>query len=288
VAWEMRGCPLSYLPLEFLRLPEDRFPFAERCRYFYRRVPGRQADFTGQPGLDVIVLQQAAFSRVDQVRSFSRIASGRIWAYAAPDVNVKELDAGMGDNLWDLLASGRPAVLQVQAGFMEVEGRAVLEWAPDSASPSEKRVSQPQAIDAREFAYMLRSSMRKSQSAPLLVLDPPAPGTLPERVRQLCLRNVFAADLAEREAAAAIICTGLGHDAAQQQLTETLAEGWVSGRPIGEIVQRMRRRALASSAPEQDGRSPDSGTSLQNLLPFVGTALFAADPWQGLSLQKGG
>ena len=291
MAWDMPGCRLNYLPLEFLRLREDRLPFAlsETCRCFYRRVHGRPWAVAGGPGLDVVILRQASFSYVEQVRSLGRIASSRIWTRAAPGAHVFELDPHAGEKLGGLLASGRPSVLQVQAGFMEIEGRAVLEWAPDYASPSEERVSQPPTIDAREFAYILRSSMRKPQSAPLLVLDPPAPGTLPEKVRQLCLRNAFAADLAEREAAAAIICTGLGHDVAQQQLTETLAEGWVSGRPIGEIVQRMRRRALASAAPEQEtNTSPDSETSLQNLLPFAGTALFAADPWQGLSLQKEG
>ena len=102
------------------------------------------------------------------------------------------------------------------------------------------------------------------QHAPLFILDPPAPPGDSERLRQLCLRNAFAAELAQTERPPTILGVGLGETGyEQQELAQTIAELLVRGEPIGAVVSHLRRKV----------RTFDS-----DILTFAGAALFTNNP----------
>jgi hypothetical protein len=110
-------------------------------------------------------------------------------------------------------------------------------------------------------------SLPETQLRPLIILDPPRPSSPVEAVRQLFLRNAFAAELFRLGNAPFILGTGLGSpDSLAAPLWQTLARlnaGW----SVGELV-----RDIHSSLPTE--KEP----SLDELVSPAGVALFAQDP----------
>ncbi len=91
-----------------------------------------------------------------------------------------------------------------------------------------------------------------------MILDVPAPPVYSERLRQLFLRNAFAAEWASATSAppTAILGTGLGGQELQDELAGQLIELLRAGRPVGEMARTLQAQArLRLTRPAVDSRS---------------------------------
>jgi hypothetical protein len=115
----------------------------------------------------------------------------------------------------------------------------------------------------------------------LLVFDVLNPGSRTETVRQLLLRNLFAWEVYRLGAASAVLATGLGQPWEQDVIYARLASGLREGLPLGAIGREIRARVLAEpsgAAGEPLRPAPLISDRLEDVLPFLGTALFCQDP----------
>ena len=124
-------------------------------------------------------------------------------------------------------------------------------------------------------ARRLDSVMATRETLPLVVLDVPAPAARSELLRQLVLRNAFAAEwtVSSRVPPAAILATGLAGSESRYLLIRQLVQLLSEELPIGEVATRIR------------------GLYLDNRAEFppissVGTALFTVRPEQVFCLRR--
>jgi hypothetical protein len=103
--------------------------------------------------------------------------------------------------------------------------------------------------------------------APLIVLDPPWPGSLSEALRQLAQRNAFAAKLAGGDLAPAVVATGLGgYTRSPPEMADALVTAIAGGWTLGGLADQIRRQA------------PLDATYLDAVLGPLSTAIFCRDP----------
>ena len=160
-----------------------------------------------------------------------------------------------------------------------------------SAGPENGEVFTPSAIKS-----VLASSHLDPQ--PLFILDAVGTASLAENVRQLLLRNAFAAELDEYRCTRAILAIGPGAPANQEMVCAAIAS-LVAQRGPGAICRAIQN--LAVGVPRSRSlRRPwfnlvqaasdrflpivvptwvAEKRRLENIIPFAGTAVFAQDPW---------
>jgi pimeloyl-ACP methyl ester carboxylesterase len=116
-------------------------------------------------------------------------------------------------------------------------------------------------------------SLPQTELKPLVILDPPRPSSRFDAVRQLFLRNAFAAELYRLGNAPAVLGTGLqrisglpGISALETQI-RTVITALGGGDSIGSAADGVRRSLPAEKTP-----------TLDDLLCPMGLALFAHDP----------
>jgi hypothetical protein len=126
----------------------------------------------------------------------------------------------------------------------------------------------PDTLSVSELSKMIDSLDR----SPLVVLDVPTPQAMTERLRQLFLRNAFAAEWASFAPPAAILATGLADPPQQGDFVEALASQLRAQQAIGEIASAIRNLSR--------GESLGSKRLRREVLPFVCTALFTDQPEQ--------
>jgi hypothetical protein len=117
------------------------------------------------------------------------------------------------------------------------------------------------------------SQLPAHSGRPVVVLDVARPRGITEQLRQVFLRNVFAAELFGLGFCSAVLCIGLAEVKFEGEMAEVLTTNLLSGESLGATSQRLRQVALkviGSRGVEQ--------VSLEEILGPASTALFAADP----------
>jgi hypothetical protein len=113
-------------------------------------------------------------------------------------------------------------VIHIQASVVESQGQLAIDLPLEDDGGSGTTM-----LDVDFWARQLRSMPARP---PVVILDPPRPRTDVEVARQLLMRNRFAADLAAKGQAGAVICAGLFEPAAVELVAERLALE-ISGNP---------------------------------------------------------
>lgn len=128
-------------------------------------------------------------------------------------------------------------------------------------------------VQARDVGRFLRDCIPGHE--PLVVLDPPHPGSPWDVPWQLILRNMFAAALFADGSAPAVIATGVRALGGLYEVP--IAQGIALGRPLAEIAAELRREsnALTASAWRGPSGQPD-WESADGVLAARATAVFAA------------
>jgi hypothetical protein len=258
---------LAWLPWEFWQLPGEEGPhtLSDECRNFYRYLPRPTPVGPVEGGTaSALVLRAGEVVETKMMRGYTTQAGISLpMQYYRAGIRAEETSVYDRRMLFDVLSKFQPAVLHIAAGIREQRGHVFLDFGGGYGSS-----------EAQATAKDLAAAISRAGRPPLVILDVPAPPGDTERVRQLCLRNAFAAELAQMAPVAAIVGTGLGDPDEQLEVSGRLVEGLAAGAPLGEIVRAIRRQARE----RWDVADP---ALLQRLLPFVGTALFSA-PTQDL------
>jgi hypothetical protein len=271
LCWQMPQA-LAWLPWEFMALRAPRQPsrklpepfvLAPACRYAYRTAAPLRDPTRGEapPDAPVLVLRTSDVAARIAQRGYSHSAdSDLLRRYQAANVRVFDVSENTLDSLAQMVREVRPRVVHIAAGLTE-SGRSVgLNISGDTGMSK----AAPRPLGTADLVRMFD----EGGVAPLLILDPPAPPGLSERVRQLCLRNAFAGELATRGACAAILATGLGDAAQQERLARSLVKSVAERWPLLDMLRQIWMMG-------------ESTTALSALLPFVGAALFVAEPGAG-------
>lgn len=183
------------------------------------------------------------------------------WLYRRAGFRPLVLDSPTSDELMAALQRWPPAILHLNVGLVATHGSPAVDVL---ALPTPK--GRP-LTRGRLTATALDRLIPRNLPAPLVLLDVPAPKGRREAVRQLLLRNVFAAELSAVGTAPAILATGLAADERQRALYATVIGALRVGRDVGDV-----RAAIAALADV--GSEP----ALADRLAFTAAALFARRP----------
>ncbi|MFN2165215.1 MAG: hypothetical protein ACK2U9_03020, partial [Anaerolineae bacterium] len=175
-----------------------------------------------------------------------------------------------------------PAVIHLVSNLVENGPQAELVFGSRGGNVGGDRFSKSyymsNVVDTLSVSQ-LGGILSAQEPSPLIVLDVPAPPAGSERLRQLFLRNAFAAEWSAYAHAlpAAVLATGLGDSRQQERLIESLANLLREERSIGEIAVELRGQVAAQDLGSRGLRSGGL-RGLTDLLPFAGTALFTDRP----------
>jgi hypothetical protein len=172
-----------------------------------------------------------------------------------PDV----LDGPTPEELEAELGRRPAAIVHMTVGLVDHHGTAALDLL---AAPRTKgRPSAAVRLTATTLGWLIPREL----PAPLVIVDVPAPPGKHEGVKQLLLRNAFAAEAMAVGTVRALLATGLARYGRQHRLYETLVGGLAAGCDVGELAAAVRRLAGETDA-------------LDDALAFCATALFARTP----------
>lgn len=130
-----------------------------------------------------------------------------------------------------------------------------------------KAPSQNIWLTSRSFDSFLRM-LPETELKPLVILDPPRPSARFDAVRQLFLRNAFAAELYRLGNAPAVLGMGLSPDCeGVDKLLENTVIALTMGHSVGAAADQARQAFPSKASP-----------TLNSLLSPIGTTLFAHDP----------
>ncbi|CAO5151782.1 putative TPR repeat-containing protein [Frankia sp. AiPs1] len=130
------------------------------------------------------------------------------------------------------------AILHLNARLRIAGDLPYLDLAGDGRRVRLQTQSPGSELRARDVVALLRSF--PSGEEPILVLDPPFPGSETEIPWQLLLRNLFAAQVFQEAATPAIIASGLGRRTGITLVRE-LSRGLTSQESLLTIIDRVRR-----------------------------------------------
>lgn len=267
--WAASDPQLAWLPWELLLLHHNRrnlpLPSHKACRYFYRPLPNASVTVNAhrpKAPVDVLVIRLGEQVERQITRGFSQLTGDRLLdLYRRVGLTTEEVSEADFERLLDVLDRMQPAIVHLTANLRDEGQRIFIDLEGDQRlMKSSYLSSNTSRLSPREIGLALQ----RVHHTPLLILDPPAPPGDIERLRQLCLRNAFAAELARTERPPTILGVGLGETGYEQQaLAQTIAERLARGETIGAVVSNLQRAIL-------DGQ--------HDILAFAGAALFTADP----------
>jgi len=264
---------------------------------FYRLT--RQGWLTGpgdtQAG-GVLIVRMTQTNDTVVLRGYEQTSGGALARrYRRAGIAYQELEQPGLEELRATLVRLRPAVVHMESNLVESGPQAALVFSGrrdlvlgDRVAQSQYIPNAPQIVTAGELAAL----MAGLEPSPLVLLDVPAPPVASESLRQLFLRNAFASEWINANAAppTAILGTGLGGREMQDQVIDLLLELLRTARPVGAIARQLQERARLrlAKAPAVDGRSgfARSVSAQQSLICFAATALFTDRPEQVFPLQE--
>jgi hypothetical protein len=239
--------------------------FDARTRLALRHAVRDQRPYSDRPL--VLLVQSTAEREVQSARGFSSGGTNLQEIYEAHGLRVERIEEPDPERLRAALR--RAPVTVVHLATPVAESRAGSDLFLQFGSDVDRSAT---AFTASHLATVLKSASSKTP-APLVIVETPRPPSLDEALRQLVLRNVFAAQLYLFGRFPAVIATGLGNPFEQQRLSVMVADGIVTRRSPGEIVQQLRQ-ALGQPA----GPPPSSRWSPEVVLSTSCALLFAEDP----------
>ncbi|MBX3001463.1 MAG: ATP-binding protein [Caldilineaceae bacterium] len=293
-----RNSQLQWLPWEMAR-PADTLPLTlawDNLR-FYRHIPYTTPISREQSAGVLIVrmsqIQERAVTRGSRNLLGIDIAN----LYRQSGIPVEELQEPTSRDLTAALSSLRPSVLHLIANIREQNGALSLDVGADNFSYRQSSRAFSKASD-RGFGPSsdlgltpreIGNALRRADVVPFVILDTPAPGSVTEWVRQLCLRNAFAGEWTQGEPPAGILATGLGYEEEQRRIYEILLETLPEGISYQDLIGRIWAQAAEDRQVEDLRRSPSyrrggSGMQLRStydlppFLVYAGAALFTGDP----------
>jgi hypothetical protein len=142
------------------------------------------------------------------------------------------------------LPPGPVTVLHLNARIHTVGGIPYLDLSGDERSRRLRTRSAGSDLRPRDVAALLRSY--PPGAVPLVVLDPPFPGSEADVPWQLLLRNYFAALLFQEAAAPAILAAGLGRSGGLRGVRR-LASGLAAAEPLMSVVHAIRAETAGAS-----------------------------------------
>jgi hypothetical protein len=212
-----------------------------------------------RPAPSVLLITPARETNIASQRGADVSGTSLEWTYRQHGLTVQTLDEPDAERLMRLQ--------QAPQTRFEVVHIA----APIAQSRSSRELSlQFAATHKQSYTTAFSPSLlgRLLHDSPLVIVETPRSTSRDETIRQLLLRNAFAAQLFEHGELATVVATGLAGPAGQQALSDTLAAALAERVPPDELVQRLRQADPAGMA---------SG-DLVELIPSAGIALFARDP----------
>jgi hypothetical protein len=231
-----------------------------------RRV---RTDAAGQRPLAVLVRPDASVERM--VSSHSDSGFDVADFYARCGVEVRTVRS---------LADAPPPTPRERVAVVHITGRMgvhdsdpYVDFSPVEVAERLGWKERGTDIRPRDIGRWLRECVPGQE--PLVVLDPPHPGSPLDVPWQLVLRNLFAAALFADGSAPAIIATGVR--AFGGAYVVPIAQGVALRRPVGEIAAELRPEAAGPGVPARPAPSgqPDWGF-VNDALAAQATAVFAA------------
>ncbi len=265
VRLDMRGDQLSAIPWEMLaRLAqgEDGKVMLAGGRYLYRG--GAQEPYASvqrpsdgrTPG--VLVLQPGAAQRKSQMRGYNERDTVENM-YRNRKMRVETLTDPGAEAIQQAMAAQRPSIVHLVATLKESPSIGIyLDFARDIEEASEERASKealpdqsgaPGIFSASLLSWLIQNN--EPGSCALVILDVLTPPGETEQVRQLLLRNAFAATLFNMLPGVSVLGIGLAEPYQSQRMIDRLIGSIGDGHSVGEIANELR--AMSPNAQDFDG-----------------------------------
>ena len=292
----------QWLPWELARPAVDALPLPLRWEKlcFYRHIPYAQPPHweQGRGGVLIVRLSEVQ-ERVVMRGSRQLLGTDIANLYRQAAIAVNELQEPTSRELSAALESLRPSVLHLIANIREQNGSLSLDvGADDFAYRSTSRGLSKGANQSYDSSAGLELSprelgntLRRAGAEPFVILDTPAPGSVTEWVRQLCLRNAFAGEWAQAEPPPGILATGMGFREEQSRIYEVLLETLPQGISFQNLTRRIWDQAAGDGRLEEvrrydpNNRLRSAGVGrmrntndLPGYFSFASAALFTGDP----------
>jgi hypothetical protein len=294
VALDIGEPALAALPWEFLSRPQPRWPLAldeGAVRYFHRE--NYTVPLLGEPpaGLPTVL-------GIEPSAEWGPPSQWIPWDYYhAQGFKVEVLPSLVVEAFQARIRAVGPSVIHLcgEVYYSTTAGGAYIHF-PGPPGGTMMRYPTRLFLTASELKSALLTGP-DSPLLPLVILDSPRPASLAEAVRQLVRRNALAAELYGYGVARAVLATGLARPADQERLYKTLAKGLAEGWPLGKIAATIHALPLGHTPPGFRRRPRPFGrlfialmtwlrlwpwrslpSKLDDLLAFLGTALFTRDP----------
>jgi hypothetical protein len=262
---------VSYLPWELAQNDGRPFVMTERFPSFYRSYHSQQPLEQRRGKVDVLLLRLGAGRERIEQRGYSESGgdSGRL--FSRHGLSVETLEQPELPELRDVLRVLQPSVLYMEANVIESQLGPALYFGGSRFS---------KGISSEFTARGLANALHGMRGAPLLILDVPAASELSENVRQLCMRNALAAELANHDHVSAVIASGLADSyRVEKAPIELLVPALADRLPVRDVVSQLWQIAAG-----QIDWSNDEQLLLAHLLPFAGTSLLTREPMRVLEL----
>ena len=199
--------------------------------------------------------------------------------YSGNGFKVDLLENPSVEHLKHRLRSHAPDIVHICATMKNSPSVGVyLDFASDLSFKNESLSSDDKNVfTLSALSDQLKILSDSDQLRPIVILDIARPPGISEIVRQLLLRNTFASGLIRLGGISAIVATGLGTIADETNLNQLLIKQVAAGEPIGFAVKDIRK--LAFQVPSMSDKSEVSPESLEEIVSFLGTALFTTNPF---------
>ena len=219
--------------------------------------------------LRVLVVRPDAHAQLERQRGDLAIGTGLAGIYAMHGADVEELEMSVSSARRAVLSRARgfrPDVVHVAASVRYAGGAVMLDLGGDAGHRSLSRTGAGwDALTVSELNGLL-SAVGYGRTVPLVIIDVPSAGSLPETVRACGGRNSFAHQLLGVGGAQAVLATGLAEPHDQIEILNTIAARLANGEDIAEVV-----RQLHGARPARTSETP-------TVLAFAGMALFLERP----------
>jgi hypothetical protein len=179
---------------------------------------------------------------------------------------VRTLSAPDTGLLTKVLTAMRPQVVHIIGQVFESSSGTYLDFAGADARLFGEWVPHEGSLDSHRLSRYFQ------RLCPVVILDITAPDNITDIVRMLLLRNRFAAELYEADAARAVLATGLTPPHAREALARTLVGGVRENATLGQMWRSLRGDA--------------NPAELADLMGRYSSALFAHDPTVRLFAEK--
>ncbi|MBI3959820.1 MAG: hypothetical protein HY328_13500, partial [Chloroflexi bacterium] len=298
-----QGRQSQWLPWELAR-PADNAPplpltWEKLC--FYRHIPYTTPPVWQEQSSGVLIVRMSEVRERVVMRGSRQLLGADIAnLYRQAGVTVNELQEPTSQELTSALDSLRPSVLHLIANIREQNGSLALDVGADdfgyrSASRGSSKAGSRGGFDSSASLELtpreLGNALRRAGAEPFVILDTPAPGSVTEWVRQLCLRNAFAGEWAQNEPPPGILATGMGFQEEQSRIYEVLLEMLPQGVTFQALTRRIWQQAAGDRRLEEARRyDPNSRlrsggverirntSDLPGYFSYVSAALFTGDP----------